>query len=48
MDDMVITRDDENEITRLKKKLSEEFDIKYFEKLIYFLSVEFARTKVLL
>lgn len=34
VDDTVIIGDDENEITRLKKKLSKEFGLKELEKLI--------------
>lgn len=45
MDDMVITGNDEDKITKLKKKLPEEFDLKDLEKLRYFLGVEFARSK---
>lgn len=45
VDDMVITRDDENEIIRLKKKLSEKFELMGLGKLRYFLDMEFVRSK---
>lgn len=38
-------RDNEEEITRLNKRLTNEFDLKNLEKLIYFLEVEFIRSK---
>lgn len=39
MDDVIIIDNDENEITRLRKRLSEEFDIKDLSKLGYFLGM---------
>lgn len=45
VDDMVITGNDGKQITKLKRRLSEEFDIKDLGKLRYFFGVKFARSK---
>jgi hypothetical protein len=45
VDDIIITRDDQEEIKRLKECLSKEFEVKYLGNLKYFLGLEVARTK---
>ncbi|RVW45622.1 Retrovirus-related Pol polyprotein from transposon RE1 [Vitis vinifera] len=45
VDDIVLTRDDCNELEKLKEKLAEEFEIKDLKALKYFLGMEFARSK---
>ncbi|KAF5950988.1 hypothetical protein HYC85_012981 [Camellia sinensis] len=45
MDDIVLTRDDVEEIPLLKKYLASEFEIKDLENLKYFLGIEVARSK---
>ena len=45
VDDMIITGDDQDEIDRLEKRLSEEFEMKDLGGLKYFLGIEVARTK---
>lgn len=46
VDDIVITRNDIDEVKRLKKKhLHSEFEIKDLGKLRYFLGIEFAKSK---
>ena len=45
VDDIVLTRDDCNELEKLKGKLAEEFEIKDLGALKYFLGMEFARSK---
>lgn len=44
VDDIVITRDDVEEITSLKKKLGRSFEIKDLGRLRYFLGIEIARS----
>lgn len=36
---------DDDEIRKLKRMLANEFEIKYFEKLRYFLGIEFASSR---
>jgi Reverse transcriptase (RNA-dependent DNA polymerase) len=43
VDDMIITRDDEGEIARLKIRLGKKFDVKDPRQLRYFLGIEMAR-----
>ena len=43
VDDMIITRDDAEEILRLQEQLSTEFEMKNLGKLKYFLGIEVAR-----
>jgi Reverse transcriptase (RNA-dependent DNA polymerase) len=43
VDDMIITDDDESEITQLKMKLGKEFEVKDLSQLRYFLGIEVAR-----
>ncbi|CAN1815372.1 Retrovirus-related Pol polyprotein from transposon TNT 1-94, partial [Linum perenne] len=45
VDDIVITGDDEEEITSLKKQLAKEFELKDLGELKYFLGIEVARSK---
>ncbi|KAA0051457.1 putative mitochondrial protein [Cucumis melo var. makuwa] len=45
VDDIVLSRDDTNEIIQLKKKMGFEFEIKDLEKLKYFLEMKIARSK---
>ena len=45
VDDIILTRDDQEEILELKGKLSKEFEIKDLEELRYFLGTEFARSR---
>jgi hypothetical protein len=44
VDDIIITGDDEGEITRLQKCLSQAFEVKDLGKLKYFLGIEVARS----
>jgi hypothetical protein len=44
VDDIIITGDDEGETTRLKKCLSQAFEVKDLGKLKYFLGIEVARS----
>jgi Reverse transcriptase (RNA-dependent DNA polymerase) len=43
VDDMIITGDDEGEITQLKAKLGKEFEVNDLGQLRYFLGIEIAR-----
>jgi hypothetical protein len=43
VDDIVITRDDTNEIVNLKKHLAQEFEVKDLGQLKYFLGIEISR-----
>ena len=45
VDDIILIRSDEVEITRLKKCLTTEFEIKGLGSLRYFLGMEVARSK---
>ncbi|XP_020245041.1 uncharacterized protein LOC109823167 [Asparagus officinalis] len=45
VDDIVITRDDAEEILWLKKKLEEEFEVKDLRQLKYFLGIKIARSR---
>jgi hypothetical protein len=45
VDDIIITGDDEAEIVKLKKCLSNAFEVKDLGQLKYFLSIEIARSK---
>ncbi|KAE8683346.1 putative protein phosphatase 2C 12 [Hibiscus syriacus] len=45
VDDIILTRDDEEEICNLKKLLNKEFETKDLGKLRYFLGMEMARSK---
>jgi Reverse transcriptase (RNA-dependent DNA polymerase) len=45
VDDMIITGNDTSEIENLEGKLSEEFEMKNFRGLKYFLGIEVARSK---
>lgn len=44
-DDIVVTRDDLEEVGRLRAYLANKFEIKDLESLIYFLGIEVARSK---
>ncbi|KAM3407194.1 hypothetical protein ACQJBY_000937 [Aegilops geniculata] len=44
VDDIIITGDDDVEISRLKKSLSKEFEVKDLGQLKYFLGIEIARS----
>lgn len=44
VDDIVVTQDDIKEMTRLKRFLYQEFEIKNLKKLLYFLRIEVARS----
>jgi hypothetical protein len=44
VDDIIITGDDETEISQLKKNLSKEFEVKDLGQLKYFLGIEVARS----
>ena len=43
VDDMIITRDDAEEISRLQEQLSTEFEMKNLGGLKYFLGIDVAR-----
>jgi Reverse transcriptase (RNA-dependent DNA polymerase) len=43
VDDMIITGNNEKEITQLKVRLDKEFEVKDFGQLKYFLGIEVAR-----
>lgn len=45
VDDIVMTKDDDEEMAQLKQCLAQEFEIKNLGKLQYFLGVEVARSK---
>ena len=45
MDDIIITKNDQEEIVRLKGKLATEFEMKDLGGLKYFLRIEVARSK---
>ena len=45
VDDMIITRDDVKEISRLQKRLSTEFKMKNLGGLKYFMGIEVVRSK---
>ena len=45
VDDIIFTGDDVEEMTRVKKGLASEFEMKDLEKLRYFLGMEVARNK---
>ena len=45
VDDIVLTRSDKEELERLKRRLSTEFEIKDLGALKYFLGMEFSRFK---
>ena len=45
VDDTVFSRDDPIEITRLKQKMGDEFEIKDLRNLKYFLGMEVARSR---
>ena len=46
LDDIILTRDIEEEIGKLKSFLVHEFEIKDLENLKYFLGMEIARSKM--
>jgi Reverse transcriptase (RNA-dependent DNA polymerase) len=43
VNDMIITRDDDDEIAQLKVKLGKEFEVKDLRQLKYFLGIKVAR-----
>ena len=45
VDDIILTCDDLDELSRLKERLAKEFEIKNLSVLKYFLGMEFARSK---
>ena len=45
MDDIILTGDDQEELLALKGKLSREFEIKDLGELLYFLGMEFGRSR---
>ena len=45
VDDIIITRDDTEEIAKLQKQLAIEFEMKNLGGLKYFLGIEVARSK---
>jgi hypothetical protein len=45
VDDIVLTRNDDEEIQRLKKYLASEFEIKDFGNLKYFMGIKVARSR---
>ena len=45
VDDIIMTDDDSTKIVELKKKLTQEFEIKDLGALKYFLGMEFVRSK---
>lgn len=45
MDDIVVTRNDDAEVTRLKGSLAREFEIKDLGSLRYLLGIEVAKAK---
>ena len=45
VDDIVLTRDDQVEISQLKHRMGDEFEIKDIENLKYFLGMEVASSK---
>jgi hypothetical protein len=45
IDDMIITRDDTKEISRLQEQLSAEFEMKNLGGLKYFMGIEVARSR---
>lgn len=45
VDDIILTRDNNIEVKRLKKSLDDDFEIKDISALKYFFGVEFARSK---
>lgn len=45
VDDMIITREDEEEISRLQKELATRFEMKSLGGLKYFLEIEVARSR---
>jgi hypothetical protein len=45
IDDMIITKDDTKEISRLQEQLSAEFEMKNLGGLKYFMGIEVARSR---
>ena len=45
VDDIVLSGDDQTEISQLKQRMSDGFEIKDLENLKYFLGMEVARSK---
>ena len=45
VDDMIVTRNDQDEISSLQQYLASEFEMKQLENLKYFLCIEVARSK---